>query len=182
MLENRLKDLRKERLMSLDEIAKKVGKSVSTISRYENNLVNKLDLELIEKIADVLGTSSAYLLGMTDDTNYIANIEMTKYFTNDGLRNILVTDNRMEPEIPEGSCVQIRDFKTGETLMPGSFYYVKFNNNKCFRMAVHDTVEGAHLMPMDMSEQRIAYDKEYVEIIGKAVSMKVFFEDESNES
>ncbi len=180
MLNNRMKDLRKERLMSLQELAKIVNKSASTISRYENNQVDKLDLDLIEKIADALDTSSAYLLDMTDDDHYISEVKASKYLTEEGLRSILVVDDDMAPEMPEGSCVQIRDFDSSDELSIGSLYYIEFDNKKCFRMAVDDHVDGLGFLPINMSERRIAYDEDYVNIIGKAVSMKVFFEDGSN--
>lgn len=175
MLDNRLKELRKERLMSLNSIAKLVGVSESTVSRYENNRVDRLNLDLIEKIADALDTSSAYLLGMTDDSHYIPEVKMPDYSTNDCLRNIYVPNDEMAPEIPEGAYIQIRDFQPDEELTAGDFYYVEFDGKKCFRMAIYHPIEGVILQPLNMKEQSISFDKEYVKFIGKAVSSKFFF-------
>lgn len=177
MLGERLKELRHEQLMSLKEVATIVQVSISTVSRYENNLVKKLDLNLIEKLASALNTSTAYLLGMTEDSYYLSEIKTEKYFTNDGMINILVTDDTLAPIIPEGACVQVRKLKKNEELITGDYYYIKFNNKRVFRMAVDDVRDGVGFLPMKMIERRIAYDTDYVKIIGKAVSMKVFFED-----
>lgn len=175
MVGNRLKELRKKRLMSLDDVAELVGKSAPSISRYENSPVNKLNLDLIEDLADSLGTSSAYLLGMTDESDYISEIKMTEYPNKDNSKIILVINNEMAPAIPEGSHVRIRDMKPNEELIVGDYYYIEFNNKKCFRMVIDDPVEGVSLMPLSMSERRIAYDKDFAEILGKAISMTVFF-------
>lgn len=175
-----MQTLRKENLMSLEDVSKRVNKSAATLSRYENNLVDKIDLELVEKIADVLDTSAAYLLGMTEDINYIPEVKTVKYYTHDNFKSILITDDQMAPEMPEGACVQIRELEPNESLVVGGYYYIEFNDNKVFRMVVEDNLDGIGFLPMDMSERRIAYDTDYVKIIGKAVSMKVFFEDKTN--
>ena len=180
MLGNRLKELRNEKLMSIEEVANLVQKSKSTVSRYENNLVRKVDLDLIEEFADALNTSSAYLLGMTEDSYYIPEVKTRENLPAEGMMNILVTDNTVAPDIPEGACIQVRELKENEELVIGDYYYIEFNNEKVFRMVVEDLDDGIGFLPMDMSERRIAYDHDYVKIIGKAVSMKVFFEDDSN--
>ena len=180
MLGKRMKELRNEKLMSLEEVANIVEKSKSTVSRYENNLVGKIDLDLVDKFADALDTSSAYLLGMTEDSYYIPEVKSKEQLTKDGLINILVTENTLAPDIPEGACVQIRDLEENEELVIGDYYYIEFNNQKVFRMVVEDAADGIGFLPMDMSERRIAYDNDYVDIIGKAVSMKVFFENDLN--
>lgn len=180
MLGERLKELRNEKLMSIEEVANIVQKSKSTVSRYENNLVQKKDLELIEKFADALDTSSAYLLAMTEDSYYVPEVKRKEQLADDDVMNILVTENTLAPDIPEGACVQVRELEENEELDIGDYYYIEFNNKKVFRMLVEDVIDGVGFLPMDMSERRIAYDSDYVKIIGKAVSMKVFFEDDSN--
>lgn len=45
-------------------------------------------------------------------------------------------------------------------------------------MVIDDEMDGVGFLPMEMSERRIAYDLEYVKIIGKVISMKVFFEED----
>lgn len=173
-------ELRNERLMSMEEVADLAEKSKSTISRYENNLVRKIDLELVEELASIVGTSPAYLLGMTDDRHYVPEVKTMQYLNDEELTNIFVTDDTLAPDIPEGASVQVRKLDKNKDLTVGGYYYIQFNNKKVFRMVVDDAIDGVGFLPMDMSERRIAYDTDYVTIIGKAVSMKVFFEDDSN--
>lgn len=175
MSDNRMKELRKKRYMSLIEVAELVGKSEASISRYENNPINKLNLDLIENIADALDTSAAYLLGMTDNSDYTSQIKLSEYLENEDLKTILVTDNEMAPEIPEGAHVQIREMNPNEELIVGHFYYVKFHNKKCFRMAVDDPIDGVSLMPLNMSEQKIAFGRDFSEILGVVISVTVFY-------
>lgn len=175
MSDNRMKELRKKRHMSLIEVAELAGKSEASISRYENNPINKLNLDLIENIADALDTSAAYLLGMTDNSDYTSQIKLSEYLENEDLKTILVTNNEMAPEIPEGAHVQIREMNPNEELVPGYFYYVEFDNKKCFRMVINDPDEEVSLMPNNMSERRIGYDKEYAKILGKVISVTVFY-------
>lgn len=177
MLEGRLKKLREEKLMSLADVARLVGKSPSTISRYENNLVDRLDFELLENIAEVLDSSVAYLLGMTDDKHYVSEVKTAKYYSNQPELTDVIANNEYElPEIPNGSCVQIRKLKNKEGIKEGGYYYIQFNGKKVFRLVVDSEENGVSFLPMNIKEQRIAYDKDYVKVIGKAVSMKVFFE------
>lgn len=51
----RIQQRRKEIGMSVDELAKNIGKDRSTIYRYENGDIKKFPLDILEPIADVLG-------------------------------------------------------------------------------------------------------------------------------
>ena len=64
----RLKYLRKEKQLTVEELASKLGSAKSTISRYENNLRDpKRDfLEILSNFFDV---SVDYLLGKSDIKN-----------------------------------------------------------------------------------------------------------------
>lgn len=177
MLGDRLRELRKEKLLSSKELAEMVGKSASTISRYENNLVDKYDLDLIKNIANALDSSSAYLLGAIDESYYTSDIHMSEYYPKDYLKNIIVTDNDLEPEILEGACIQIRNLQKNEELVIGDYYYIEFDGKKVFRLVVDDYKNGVGFLPMEREEQRIAYDTDYVKIIGKATLMMTLMED-----
>lgn len=178
MTKTRLKKLRNERLYTLQELANLVGTTASTVQRYENNLIKRRDPDLITKFAEALDTSAAYLLGMTDEMSPDFNFNVGDYVAEDNPNNILVTDDEMSPEIPQGAIVKIRPIEANEKLQIGSFYYIEFNNKKCFRMIIEDEMNGVGFLPNEMSERRIAYDLDYVTIIGKAILMKVYFEDD----
>ena len=177
MIGERIKKLRKEKNLTLEEFGKLVNRSVSSLSRLENGKNTTWDPEFVKKIADELDTTISYLMGITDDPYYPYDNVVQEYTTNDNLQGIIVEDDEMEPELPNGSIVKIRPVDPKEKLQIGSFYYIKFNNKKCFRMAIEDHMDGLGFLPNEMSERRIAYDSDYVKIIGKAVSMQVVFED-----
>jgi transcriptional regulator with XRE-family HTH domain len=65
---NRIKDLRAEKGISQNELAKALGLTQQAISAYENGL-REPDLETLQKIADFFNVSVDYLLGRTDVRN-----------------------------------------------------------------------------------------------------------------
>lgn len=65
---NRLKELRKNKGVTQQEIANLVGISQNNFSYWENGKV-KIDNESLDKLAEYFGVSVDYLLGRTDDNN-----------------------------------------------------------------------------------------------------------------
>jgi len=68
----RIKALRKENNMTLRELSKKIGISVSFLSDIENGRSNP-SLERLKDIAEGLGTTVSYLLGENDKTKTLNN-------------------------------------------------------------------------------------------------------------
>lgn len=64
---NRIKNKRKERDMTLEEVGKRAGMARQTLSRYETGVITKIPLDKIEVIAYALRTTPAYLMGWEDD-------------------------------------------------------------------------------------------------------------------
>lgn len=71
----RFKFVREKRGLTLEEIATGIGSHKSTLSQYENGK-RKADQAMIIKIAENLGVSADYLLGLTEDP--YANINQRK--------------------------------------------------------------------------------------------------------
>lgn len=67
---NRIKQLRKEKDITQKELAKLLGLEDSAISKLEVGRVPLRD-EYIIKLADFFGVSTDYLLGRTNQRNYI---------------------------------------------------------------------------------------------------------------
>lgn len=59
----RIKARRLELGLSADDVADKLGKNRSTIFRYESSDIEKLPTVVLEKLASVLRTTPAYLMG-----------------------------------------------------------------------------------------------------------------------
>lgn len=66
--QERLKFLRKERNLTIEELAKNLGSAKSTISRYENGL-REPKKDFLELLCNYFDVSTDYLLGKTDNRN-----------------------------------------------------------------------------------------------------------------
>lgn len=65
----RIKNLRKERGLSVDFVAEKLNKNRATIYRYESNEIENLPISILEPLAKLLGTTPAYLIGCEEKTD-----------------------------------------------------------------------------------------------------------------
>lgn len=62
----RIKSVRKSRKMTQEELADKCGLNRKGISKYESGAIKTVNSDTLFKLADVLETTSDYLLGLTD--------------------------------------------------------------------------------------------------------------------
>ncbi len=69
MLSNNLKKLRRERGMTLDDLARALGTSRQTIHRYENGVIANVPPEKVEQLAAALGVSPSMLMGWGAEIN-----------------------------------------------------------------------------------------------------------------
>ena len=144
-LGDRIKCLRKQRGMTLNDLSKIVGIPVATISRYETGAIPTPSLERLDTIAAALGTTTTYLLGYTDQQthlisfpvigsvkagfNGVVNAEYTgdvEFFPADVLKGknpedyfvLLVSGDSMYPEIKDGDralCLRVSSVDSGST-------------------------------------------------------------------
>lgn len=63
----RIKERRNQLEMSADDVAARLGVSRSTIFRYENGHIEKVPANVLEKLAGILKTTPAYLMGWQDE-------------------------------------------------------------------------------------------------------------------
>ena len=63
---DRMKYVRNRKNVTLNEIAKAIGRTEATVQRYESGNIKNLDNEIIEKIARVLRVQPQFLMGWTD--------------------------------------------------------------------------------------------------------------------
>lgn len=62
----KIKELRKQLDMSVDDLASKLGKNRATIYRYERGDIENLPLDVLEPLANALETTPGYLMGWED--------------------------------------------------------------------------------------------------------------------
>ena len=60
---NRMKQRRKQLKLSADEVAEKIGVSRSNVYRYEKGDIEKLPLEVLEPLSEILQTTPQQLMG-----------------------------------------------------------------------------------------------------------------------
>ncbi len=69
-LGKRLFDLRKAHGLTLEQVGQAVGVGRSTVRKWENGIIANMRRDKIKKLADVLETTPAYIMGWTDDPEY----------------------------------------------------------------------------------------------------------------
>ena len=74
MLAKNLKKLRKEKRMTLDELAARIGTSKQTIHRYENGIIANIPSEKVEQLAAALEVTPSALMGWSEQNETIPGI------------------------------------------------------------------------------------------------------------
>lgn len=93
----RINARRKELDMSADELAEKLGKSRSTVFRYENGDVKNLPLDILEPVAKALNTTPAYLMGWDEHCNCsIKSNDPPEQEFYDKLKKLELTDTELK--------------------------------------------------------------------------------------
>lgn len=59
----KIKEIRKEKNISVDYIARELGVSKTTIYRYEDSSIEKIPLQVFDKLCDILGVTATTLMG-----------------------------------------------------------------------------------------------------------------------
>lgn len=63
----RIKTMRKQRGLSIDDLAVKLDKNRTTVYRYETGDIENLPLGILDSLANALNTTPAYLMGWEDE-------------------------------------------------------------------------------------------------------------------
>ena len=67
--------------LSADDVAEKLGVNRATVYRYESNYIKKLPTTALEKLAEILQTSPAYLMGWISEEVSTKNNTIAKIVT-----------------------------------------------------------------------------------------------------
>ena len=78
-LGERIKEIRKGKGISVEEVAEKLGVSVSTVYRYENSSITKIPIDVIDKLCKILDTTTSELMGNSLETSGNAPEVSLKY-------------------------------------------------------------------------------------------------------
>ena len=105
-IQEKLKDLRTENKLSLEELAKKTGLSKSALGSYESNDYKDISHTAVIRLADFYGVSTDYLLGFTEnrekDSSSISELklddETVKILKSGNLNNRLLCEMICHPD------------------------------------------------------------------------------------
>ena len=64
----KIKQLRQDQGLTLEQVAKVVGVGKSTVRKWETGMIANMKRDKIADLAKALGTTPAYLMGWEDDT------------------------------------------------------------------------------------------------------------------
>lgn len=70
----RIKRLRLEHKMTLEQLGNKVGVGKSTVRKWENGMIENMRRDKIDKLANALNCSPAFLMGWDKDMNQQAQL------------------------------------------------------------------------------------------------------------
>ena len=134
MLSENLKRLRKEKKLTLEQIAERIGTSRQTVHRYETGMISNVPPEKVELLAAALGTTPSALMGWDGEA-------LAQY------HNIFPIKTRRIPVLGEIACgepiyaaEERESFTTADTGFDADF---------CLR-AHGDSMVGARIMDGDM--------------------------------
>lgn len=127
----KIKSLREQKGMTLEELGNKVGVGKSTVRKWENGMIANMRRDKIAKLADALETSPAELMGWKNPSRIIQNplgasripvysaagagrehlaTDDILYYIDysgdpNGVIGVVIDGNSMTPTIPNGSVV-----------------------------------------------------------------------------
>lgn len=79
-LGDRIKNLRINNKMTLEEVGEKIGVSKQTLYKYENNIITNIPSDKIEGLAKIFNISPAVIMGWDkDDEQYYQDKEAAEY-------------------------------------------------------------------------------------------------------
>lgn len=84
-LGKKIKKIRKQKKISTETMAEALGVSISTIYRYEDSSIQKIPVNNIEKICNILGITFGELMNANEETipkNNTNNSNLPKQFEN----------------------------------------------------------------------------------------------------
>ena len=190
----RLQDARIKSGLTQEEVGKKVGKSKSTIQRYETGNVSKLDNETIAQLAEAVRVSPIYLMGWTEvnPVNTVKIPILGEIACGDPITaddNIIGYQTRIADDLPKGELFYLKakgnsmspDIKSGALVLcrqqpdveNGEIAAVLVNGNtEATLKKVRKIKDSILLEPInDDYEPYIVNENNPATIVGKAVEV-----------
>lgn len=131
----RIKRRREELKLTVDELAKKIGKNRATIYRYEGGEIENMSYKSIDGLSKALKVSPAYLMGWDDEPPAKPTSDYP-YFPI-GISAGLPID--VEP-IVNGETITVPDEVLGKYAGSKDIYFTKVNGESMNKLFPHDSL------------------------------------------
>lgn len=198
-LGNKIKYLRQQSALTLDELGKKLGVSGQTVFKYENGLIENLSINKIALMAKIFQVSPAYLMGWKEPQtprkavkipvlgNVAAGIpieaiedvldweEIPQELANTGTFFALkIKGDSMSPRILNGDVVIVRQQSTANS---GDIVIAKVNGYDacCKKLIIKD--DGLILQSFNQAYEPMYFSRKEIEespvlILGKVIELR----------
>ena len=107
-MSKRIKDLRLERGLTLEQVAQVVGVGKSTVRKWETGMIANMKRDKIASLAKALGTTPAYLMGWKEDPPTEKNPPADKKDLSEGEKIMLDLFNQIPEDQQEMVLEMIR--------------------------------------------------------------------------
>lgn len=198
-LGNRIKEERLRCKLSQEEVAKKIGSTKQAVYKYENGIVTNIPMNKIEIMANLFGTTPAYLMGWKDTSNPIripvfgevaAGIPMEAITDIEDWEEISpdmackgeyaalkIHGDSMEPRMHEGDVVIVR---LQNTIEDGDTAIVFVNGDSATCKKIKKTPGGIMLISSNPAYEPMFYSNKQIAdlpitIWGKVVELRAKF-------
>lgn len=76
---DKIKNLRIQNKMTLEEVGERIGVSKQTLYKYENNIITNIPSDKIEGLAKIFNVSPALIMGWDDTKEYYKDPEAAEF-------------------------------------------------------------------------------------------------------
>lgn len=94
----RLKNLRKQRGLTLEEVADMLSLNKATVQKYESGVIAGIPSDKIEALATIYKTTPAFIMGWDSDVERLADTIYARLQTDKRFLEIVETLNNLDEE------------------------------------------------------------------------------------
>lgn len=178
----KIKELRRQLNMSVDDLAVKLGKNRATIYRYERGDIENLQLDVLEPLANALETTPAYLMGWEETPKNISsrtnnkdvNIQLVET-VGDMIKKLRLQKQLTLEEFANETGIpieELQNYETGKSQIPKSVIetLAKFLNVTIDDLtSANITVNGTHMAYVSNSKTHVRHLRLWYDAVGDVI-------------
>jgi len=134
----RIHQIRKEKDMTLEQLAQAAGITRSTVAKYEKDIIRNIPQENIEAMARALGVSPSQLTGWVDGSEIVVNLSKARPMT--GYLPIYGIIAAGEPQFADENII---DYVLTDVKRPENYFGLKVKGDSMINAGITD---GAYVI------------------------------------